>query len=188
MIFDIAILLTGVLIFLARIVDVSIGTMRVLMTVQGRTKIAFFMGFIEVLIWVFVVSTVLSNIADNPVIGVFYALGFASGNVVGIIFERTLAIGHINLRVTSHRNCDEIIDHLRDLGFPVTVFKGEGVSGPVSQLYIVCKRRDLSSILKYIDSVQPGVFYVTEPVGVLRRTQLDTVTPSTGWRSIMKRK
>jgi uncharacterized protein YebE (UPF0316 family) len=188
MMFDIVILLTGLLIFIARIIDVSIGTMRVLMTVQGRTKIAFVLGFIEVLIWVFVVSTVLSNIAESPLIGVFYALGFASGNVVGILVERRLAIGHINLRVTTHKNCKQIVDLVREMGFSVTVFKGEGLSGVVSQLYIVCKRRDLSNLLKAIEVIQPGIFFVTEPVGVLRRTQLDHVTPSTGWRSIMKRK
>ncbi len=188
MIFDITILITGLLIFFARIIDVSIGTMRVLMIVQGRTKIAFVMGFVEVLIWVFVVSTVLSNIAENPLIGVFYALGFASGNVVGILVERRLAIGHINLRVTTHKNCKQIVERVREMGFSVTVFQGEGVSGIVSQLYIVCKRRDLRNILQAIEEIQPGIFYVTEPVGILSRTQLDHVTPTTGWRSIMKRK
>jgi uncharacterized protein YebE (UPF0316 family) len=188
MVFEPAILFTGLMIFFARIIDVSIGTMRVLITVQGRTKIAFILGFTEVLIWVFVVSAVISSISENPIIGFFYALGFASGNVVGILVERHLAIGHINLRITTNNRGREIVDKLREKEYPVTVFTGEGAFGPVLHLYIVCKRRDLKVIITTIESIQPGVFYVTEPVGVLRRTKIDHIIPATGWRSVMKRK
>jgi uncharacterized protein YebE (UPF0316 family) len=188
MIFEPTILLTGLMIFFARIVDVSIGTMRVLITVQGRTKIAFILGFVEVLIWVFVVSAVITNISENPIIGLFYALGFASGNVVGILVERHVAIGHINLRITTNNHGREIVDLLREMGFPVTVFTGEGAFGPVLHLYIVCKRREFKGIISTVEKIQPGVFYVTEPVGVLRRTKIDHITPATGWRSVMKRK
>ena len=90
---DSSILLTGILIFFARIVDVALGTLRTIVTVQGRTVNAFFLGIAEVIIWILVVSTVVHQIKETPVLIVFYALGFASGNVVGILVERKLEIG-----------------------------------------------------------------------------------------------
>ena len=81
-------LLLGLLIFLARVVDVSLGTIRTIVIVQGKTLVAFVLGFIEVLIWITIVSTVVHRITETPVLVLFYALGFATGNVVGIIMER----------------------------------------------------------------------------------------------------
>ena len=92
-------LLTGLLIFLARIADVSIGTVRVIVTVQGRSVIAFFLGICELLIWITVVSTVIHKIDAHPILALFYAFGYATGNVVGISLERKLALGFIILRV-----------------------------------------------------------------------------------------
>jgi uncharacterized protein YebE (UPF0316 family) len=90
---DLNILLTGLLIFFARICDVSIGTVRTIVTVQGRTVIAFFLAIFEIVIWITVASAVIHQIKEQPVLVLFYAFGFAKGNVVGIIFERKLAFG-----------------------------------------------------------------------------------------------
>ena len=91
--FESHILLTGALVFVARICDVSIGTVRTIVTVQGRTVIAFCLAVFEISIWITIVSTVIHQVKDNPVLIAFYAFGYATGNVVGIIMERKIAFG-----------------------------------------------------------------------------------------------
>jgi len=79
---DLHTFLTGLVILFARICDVSMGTIRTIMIVQGKSVVAFILGFVEVIIWIAIVSTVVHNIRESPVLAVFYAFGFATGNVV----------------------------------------------------------------------------------------------------------
>ena len=83
----------GILVFFARIIDVSVGTFRTISIVHGRTKIAFFLAIIEISVWLIVLSQVLPRVVEKPLLGVFYAFGFATGNVVGILVEKRLAMG-----------------------------------------------------------------------------------------------
>ncbi len=125
-------LVTGLLIFTARIAEVSIGTVRIIVTVQGRSVIAFFLAIFELLIWIMVVSTVIHRINAQPMLALFYAFGYATGNVVGIRLERKLALGFIILRVITRMAGKSLADRTRAMGQPVTVFRGEGMRGPVS--------------------------------------------------------
>lgn len=159
---DLNILLTGLLIFVARIADVSLGTVRIIVTVQGRRVIAFFLGICELLIWITVVSTVIYKIKDYPILALFYAFGYATGNVVGINLERKLALGFIILRVITRTAGKSLADCIRAMGQPVTIFRGEGMRGPVDELYVACRRRDLKRILAVVKSEDPDAFYITE--------------------------
>ena len=85
------ILITGLFVFAARICDVSIGTIRTIMTVQGRTVISFILALFEITIWVLVASTVINQVHEKPLLVIFYAFGYATGNVVGILVEKQLA-------------------------------------------------------------------------------------------------
>ena len=85
--------LLGILVFLARIVDVSVGTLRTISIIQGRSKVAFVLAFIETTVWLLVLSAVLPQVMNSPILGVFYAFGFATGNVVGIMVEKRLGNG-----------------------------------------------------------------------------------------------
>lgn len=161
---DIQILLFGILIFFARIADVSLGTLRTMMTVQSRTMNAFFLGIVEVVIWILVVSAVVSQIRESPVLIIFYAVGFACGNVVGILMEGKLALGNIALRIFSTKNGDILANRLRAAGQPVTVFTGSGMHGPVSQLYVVCRRRDVNRLLPIVRDTDAKAFITTEMV------------------------
>lgn len=168
MYFDVMILITGLMIFLARVIDVSLGTMRTLSTIQGRTQLAFLLGLTEVSIWLFVISAVVRSISDSPILGLFYALGFATGNVVGILLERKIAFGHVNLRIITTKNGQAMASKVRETGYPVTCFTGEGLSGPVTELYILCRRRDLNHVVQVAQEIEQDVFFVTEPVGIMR--------------------
>ena len=186
--FDLAILATGILIFLARIVDVSLGTLRTISIVQGRTWVSFCLGFGEIIIWLWVISTVVPHIKETPALAVFYAFGFATGNMIGIRIERWLAFGHIIIRVISREHDREIVDTLRRIGFGVTTFRGEGMNGPVIELYIVCRRRELREIIRIVHSIEPGAFYITEQVGEVSKIYRPIMTQVTGWRAILKKK
>ena len=176
-------LLLGLLIFLARVVDVSLGTIRTIVIVQGKTLVAFVLGFIEVLIWITIVSTVVHRITETPVLVLFYALGFATGNVVGIVVEKRLGFGVIILRVISRPKGLEIAARLRGLGQPVTIFKGEGMQGEVLELYAACRRRDLRWILPIVKEEDPDAFYITEQARDVSKILRPFASPVTGWRS-----
>ena len=186
--FESTVLLTGVLVFFARICDVAIGTVRTIVTVQGRTLIAFCLAVFEIVIWLLVASTVISQVKDQPILVMFYALGYATGNVVGIKVEKKLAFGSIILKVICRESGDLIIKTIRDLGQPVTKFVGEGMNGPVNELYIACQRKDLKRILAEIQKIDSQVFYVVEQASAMNKILRPVNTPLGGWRSRSNRK
>jgi len=182
------ILLIGLLIFCARIVDVSIGTMRTIVTVQGRTRLAFVLGFIEVTLWVTIISAIVKQIHTAPVLAVFYGLGFATGNVVGIALERKLALGHLALRAFTRKAGSALAAKLRAAGQVVTTFEGEGRDGPVTELLVVCRRKDIKWILDLIKADDPDAFYIIEQAREVSHLQMPVYEEPTGWRAVLKRK
>ena len=120
------------------------------------------LAIFEISIWLTVVSTVINQIKDQPLLVVFYAFGYATGNVVGIMVERKLAFGTMILRIITRTAGPEIAAHLREKGQPVTIFHGEGMRGPVNELYIACRRRELKWILPEVQRLDPRLFYVIE--------------------------
>ena len=186
---DSGILLTGLVVFLARIIDVSIGTLRTLFIVRGKTKIAFVLGFIEINMWLLVLSTVLEKVMAYPVIALFYAFGFSTGNVVGILIERKIAIGHLILRVITPVHGEIMATQIRESGFPVTTVEGEGAKGKVTVLYIACERKHVKKIIPIVHEIDPDAFYITEQAGsVSKLHHTQTMVPRTGWRAIFKKK
>lgn len=183
-----AIFLTGMMVFAARVLDVSLGTMRTISIVQGRTLLAFLLGFVEIGIWLGVISTVIAHVRENPVIAVFYALGFATGNVAGIMIERRIAMGSIVIKLIARESAAELARHIRKMGFPVTEFEGRGMTGTVTELYIVCPRREFRPILQRVRLIDPEVFFVTEPVGTLGSGRIPPALAGTRWKGITKRK
>jgi uncharacterized protein YebE (UPF0316 family) len=178
----------GLVIFFARLCDVSIGTIRTLVTVQGRTMFAFILAIFEITIWISVVSTVIHQIKEKPLLIVFYAFGYATGNALGIIVEQKLAFGLIILRVITRRAGPAIADYLRQQGQPVTTFTGEGMKGPIEELYIVCRRKDLQWILPEVKNQDQSAFYVVEQARDVSKVLKPSFTALGGWCSIGKRK
>ena len=178
----------GVVIFVARIVDVSVGTMRVASIIQGRTRAAFILGFLETGMWVFIIASVLQRIAEKPVIGIFYALGFSTGNVVGIMLERRMAYGNMVVRAFVPSDGEKIAEAIYALGFGVTLFPGKGVKGPVTEVCVVCRRGEIRRITDTIESMWPGAFYVTEHAGLVSGINRPIAQPLAGWRGVQKKK
>ena len=184
-----SVFMTGMAILLARVADVSIGTLRTIVTVQGQMVLAFFLGFVEVVIWLTVIGTVITKIEESPILVVFFALGFALGNVVGILAERTIALGPTILKlITTEEQKAKIVAVFREMSLDATTFPGLGTRGPVVEIYSVCRRKDLKQVLPLLKKIDPKIFYVTEQVRDVSRMLRPIHLPITGWRAAFKMK
>ena len=186
--FDLITLLTGALIFCARVIDVSLGTLRTISIVQGRTRAAFCLGFVEITVWLAVITTVVNKVIGTPVLAIFYAFGFATGNVVGILLERRLVAGPIVLRIISSNDDEGLSDFLRQTGLKVIKFHGEDEHGAVNEYNVFCRRRDLKELTTQIKKLDRDAIYITEQAGGLEKILRPTMQKLTGWRTPLKRK
>jgi uncharacterized protein YebE (UPF0316 family) len=148
-------------IFSLRIVDVSLSTVRILLAVRGHKAVVPFIGFFEVLIWVFAVGNAIRYL-DSPLHLLGYAGGFATGSVVGLLIEERLAIGYATIRVVSRHAGVEAAEALRTLGFGVTEFGAQGRDGRVEVIYTVCKRRDIPRVIAEVERWDRQAFLTVE--------------------------
>jgi uncharacterized protein YebE (UPF0316 family) len=176
--------LTCLAIIGARIADVSLGTIRVVMIVQGRRMLAWVLGFFEVLIWLFAAAKVLGNL-DQPIYAICYALGFATGNYIGLTIEDWLSIGNRAVRIFTRLGPD-LASALREQGAGVTEFTGRGREGTVYELYMLVPRRRLRPLLALARKLDPRCFYVIEDAREASSASLYR-QESTGWRAIIKK-
>jgi uncharacterized protein YebE (UPF0316 family) len=144
-------------IFLARVSDVTLSTVRILMIMRGRSVTAAMVGFFEVIIYILALSRVIDTL-DNPVRLVVYALGFATGNFIGSRVEERLALGFSTAQVISLDHSDEMAARMRERGFGVTVIEGCGREGTHQILHILLKRRDMPCFLTIIREVDSQAF------------------------------
>jgi uncharacterized protein YebE (UPF0316 family) len=151
------------LIFLARICDVSIGTMRIIFVSKGKRNIAPILGFFEVLIWITAISKIMANL-DNYVNFIAYAAGFATGNYVGMIIEEKLAMGILMIRVFAHEKGDALVQTLNSSGFGATVVQAHGARENIQLIYSIVKRNELASVLDIITGLNPKAFYTIEEI------------------------
>ncbi|MCA9784566.1 MAG: DUF2179 domain-containing protein [Candidatus Cloacimonetes bacterium] len=177
----------ALLIFCLRIMDVSMGTVRTLAVVSGRTRLSVVLGFFEVLIWVLAISQVLAVAGKEPLLLLAWAAGFATGNATGIWIERRLAMGKRVLRIISPCCGHAIAERLRDQGQAVTTFEGQGRDGPRTLLYLLCDRKRVPEVLDVAHSLDPEMFFVVESVTDSGHKGMALHNP-TGWRAVMKKK
>ena len=151
------------LIFLARICDVSIGTMRIIFVSKAKKKIAPILGFFEVLIWIIAISKIMQNL-DNYVNYIAYAAGFATGNFVGMIIEEKLAVGVQMIRIFTYQRGTELLQDLNRRGFGATAVEAQGAKEKVQLIYTIVQRNDLEKVLNIINQFNPKAFYTIEDV------------------------
>jgi uncharacterized protein YebE (UPF0316 family) len=178
--------LVALAIFALRIVDVSLGTIRTILVVQGRLTASVLIGFVEVLLWVLAVSQVIANIRESPLLAVAFAGGFATGNAVGILLERRLAIGTCVLRIISNGQGEKVAAAFRNAGRDVTTFDGWHEGGQRKLLYTTCPRREAKHLIDLAKVIDPHVFYMVD-----RFSQTGNGGPlphPTGWRAVLKKK
>jgi uncharacterized protein YebE (UPF0316 family) len=155
--------LLPVLIFLARICDVSIGTMRIIFVSKGKRNIAPILGFFEVLIWITAISKIMQNL-DNYVNYIAYAAGFATGNFVGMIIEEKLAMGIQMIRIFAHERGTELVQRLNTSGYGATSVEAHGARDRIDLIYTIVQRNELASVLEVIHKFNPKAFYTIEDI------------------------
>ena len=164
-----------VLIFLARVIDVTLGTLRIIFLARGNRLVAPLLGFFEVLIWITAISQIMQNL-ENVASFIAYAAGFAAGNYIGMTIEQRLAVGTLNVRTILSGPVDELIAALREAGYGVTEVEGLGASGAVHLIYTVIRRKDLSRVAEIIHAVRPKAFISVEELQTVQAGVFPTVT------------
>ncbi|MFA7199221.1 MAG: DUF2179 domain-containing protein [Methanoculleus sp.] len=150
-------------IFLARICDVTIGTMRIIFVSRGMKMVAPILGFFEVFIWIIAVGQIFQNLT-NPLNYFAYAAGFATGNYIGMIIEEKLAMGLAIIRIITQRDATNLINYLRAAGYGVTVLDAQGKGGPGKVIFSVVKRKNIKDVEGAIHEFNPKAFYSIEDV------------------------
>jgi len=163
------VLIIPLLVFLARILDVSIGTLRIIFVSRGLKYVASVLGFFEAMVWILAVSQVMQNLNSWETY-VAFSLGFAAGNFVGVLLEERIAVGNLIIRVITRKDATELVRHLWDAGYGVTSVDAVGETGPVKVIFTVCKRRKLEKIIATIKRFNPKAFYTIEDVRFVQET------------------
>ncbi len=152
-------------IFFAKIIEVSIGTLRSILVVKGYRKTAVLLALVEITIWVFIASRVITGLTESPYKGIAYALGFAAGVWCGSILEEKLAFGQILIQViTSEENGELMASTLRSKGLGVTTVDAEGKDVKRKMIMIYTNRRGNQSIIKEILAIDPNSMIVKNDI------------------------
>ncbi|HEX9090588.1 MAG TPA: DUF2179 domain-containing protein [Anaerolineales bacterium] len=152
-----------IMVFLARMADVSLGTLRIIFISRGKRNLAPLLGFVEVFIWITVVSQIVSH-AHNLLAYLAYAAGFASGAFIGMYIEGRLALGTQVVLVIVPDDATPLMAHLRSAGYGFTTVDGVGANGPVKLIYTIVQRRCLESVLSIIHQTHPHAFLSIQDV------------------------
>jgi len=156
------------LIFILRVSDMSLDTLRVLFVMRGRKSIVWVLGFFQATIFILAISIVLRDL-DSPLKIIAYAAGFATGNVIGIWIEEKLAVGHVQIRIISPRLGSAIAEKLREEGYAVTEVAARGKDGMVGLLNCSVRRRRVNHVRMIVNQIDPDAFITAEDVRPVRR-------------------
>ncbi len=165
------IIIGAFLIFILRLIDQTLGTLRLLYVNKGKPGLGAILGFVESAIWVVAISRVIQDLND-PLLIIGYALGFAMGTIVGSYIESTIAIGDVVIRIFSSKDEheDKLPNALREAGFGVTIINGKGMEGEVTITWCVTPRKKLRSVLKIVEKISPNAYVTTEPTSPTKLT------------------
>lgn len=152
-----------ILIFISRLGDVTMATLRHIFISKGFRKIVPILGFFEVLIWLVAMRQVFNHL-DNVACFIAWAAGFSAGTYLGMYIEERLAIGTQIIRIIGNENVNELIDAFRSIHQGVTVVDGQGAMGPVKLIFTIVKRSNKTEVINLIHRISPNAFYSIEDV------------------------
>jgi len=161
------------LIFLSRIADQSIGTLRLIFVSKGYKYLAPLLGFFEVIIWLLAVSQILKQM-DNFLYYIAYGAGFAAGNFIGIILEERISLGTVIVRIMPKFDTTDLVSYLKENNFGLTLLDAEGSRGPVKIIFLIIPRKQVKELVAIINRFNPNAFYSIEDVksvkhGIIRQ-------------------
>ena len=165
------ILIAALSIFLLRLLDQTLGTLRILYVNKGKPLFGAILGFIESAIWIVAISQVIQDLND-PFLIFGYALGFAAGTIMGSYIENTIALGDIVVRIFVPKDSDseKVAEELRINGLGVTIINGEGMQGEVTIAWCVTPRKRLKEVMRIVSEITPDAYVTTEPTNPTKLT------------------
>jgi uncharacterized protein YebE (UPF0316 family) len=155
-----------ILIFLFRIVDQSIGTLRLIFAAKGLKRLAPFFAFFESFIWLVAIGQIMKHL-DNVYCYLAFAGGYSVGNFFGILLEEKLSIGNVVIRVIPKKDTTALIQHLRELKYGVTVVPVDGMMGPTKMLFTTIRRKEARRVIEIIQEFNPTAFYTIDEVKIV---------------------
>ena len=158
----------AVLIFAMRLAGITLDTLRTLLVMRGHKAWAWVVAFVQALLFVVALTWVVSGLT-HPLVIAGYALGYATGGVVGIQLERRLALGHVHIRIISPRRGSAVAQALREAGFALTEVPAKGRDGTVDLINLGVVQRQVPQALEIIEAADPDAFITTEVVRPMRR-------------------
>lgn len=181
-----ALIILPILIFLARVADVSLGTLRIVFISQGKRKLAPIVGFFEIFIWLLAVGQIFSNLT-NILYYFAYAGGFATGNYIGLIVENKLSLGLLSLHLIVRDDPDKLIKILKEKGYGLTTLTAEGIKGSVKLVVMIIKRKNHLAVLEIIKNISPNTFLSIENVQSVKGGKFP-LTDKTRWYLLKRKK
>ncbi len=154
-------------IFSIRVISIAMDTLRFMLTMRGRKTIAWILGFFESVLFVVIMGIVLTNL-ENILNIIAYAAGFATGNTVGMMIEKKLAIGFTHISVVSKLHGFALAESLRERDFAVTEIPARGKDGLVYLLNLTVKRKSVPDVEKFVLSIDPEAFITAEDITPVR--------------------
>jgi len=183
--------LLPLLIFFARIADVSINTVRIIFVMSGHKFISTLLGFFESLIWLMAIGQIFGHL-NNWVSYLAYPGGFAMGILVGMLIEERLALGKVVVRAITSENLSAILEYMVNNNLRYTLISGESATQKENILFTVVKRDRLQDLINEFNASLPQAFYTIESVKKASETGILTETPSRrgigSWLGSVKRK
>jgi uncharacterized protein YebE (UPF0316 family) len=158
-----AFVIVPLLIFLARVCDMSLDTIRVIFMSKGIQYLPAIIGFFEVIIWLVAIGQVMNNLT-NVVCYIAYGAGFATGTFVGMALEEKLSLGLTSVRIIAKEDPVELVQFLRSHNYGVTSIDAEGGRGKVKMVFTIIKRQDLKHVVGIVKDFNPNAFYSIEEV------------------------
>ncbi|GAP39326.1 DUF2179 domain-containing protein [Flexilinea flocculi] len=169
MLFTKEILVGGLLIFVLRVLDTSMDTLRVLFVVRGKKVLVWLLGATQATLFILAISRVLSG--ENNLITILgYSLGFATGNIIGMTIEERLAVGYKKISIISRDSGSEIASALRDAGYGVTELCGKGKDGDVCMLHANIKRKHVKDVEKIVNGIDKNAFITSDDFNPVNRS------------------
>lgn len=155
-----------ILIFCARIVDVSLGTIRLIFVSKGEKLLSAILGFFEVIIWLLAITRIMDNLS-NFVAYIAYGLGFAVGTYVGICAEQKILIGKVIVRIVTSKDSKDLVGTLRRLKYTFTALGVDGPNGEVKSIHVIIHKKDLSKLISCLMEYDKKAYYTVEDVKIV---------------------
>lgn len=171
--------LLPLLIFFARILDVSINTVRIIYVLGGRKLTSTLLGFFEAFIWLMAIRQIFEHL-DNWMCYVAYPAGFAAGIFVGMIIEEKIAYGKVIVRIITRKDVLPLLGYLKSEYFRYTYVRAEGPDGDENLVFTVLQREKLEALLETLKEILPTAFYTVEKVNRAAESGA-VVEQTTGW-------